>query len=95
MLIFLAKRKDEEKMMEMTAAAVKKGSYIRDGKTMTSNKVTFITEDGDSFKLNTDWDVKPGDVCVFGTRASMSDKGFPLVALSITAVRPGNREGGK
>lgn len=82
-------------MFEMKAAAVKTGSYVnKDKQTVISNRVTFITDDGDSFKLNTDWECKAGDTVVFGVRSALSDKGFPLTVLTIQAVRPAALTGG-
>ena len=82
-------------MLEMKAAAVKLGSYRnKEGKEVSSNRVTFITDDGDSFKINTDWTVHAGDTVIFGVRSAMSDKGFPLVALTVETVRPATTPGG-
>lgn len=80
----------------MKVAAVKVGTYKdKTGKQVAVNRCTFITDDGDSFKINTGLDVIAGDIVEFGIRSAMSDKGFPLVTLTIDyVVKSGLAPGG-
>ena len=74
-------------MLQMKVVAVKVGTYRdKTGKEVASNRCTFITDDGDSFKINTGLPIVAGDVVEFGIRSAMSDKGFPLVALTIDHI---------
>ena len=83
-------------MLQMEVAAVKVGTYKnKDGREVESNKCTFIAPDGDSFKINTGLPIVKGDTVEFGIRSALSDKGFPLVTLTIDhVVKPGPAPGG-
>ncbi|MEG2833662.1 MAG: hypothetical protein RR859_05760, partial [Ruthenibacterium sp.] len=61
--------------LEMQAAAIKQGNeYEKDGVKHRYDTATFITPDGDSFKLQIDGlklPLKAQDTCVFGVRSVM------------------------
>ena len=81
----------KDEFLTMKVSAVKQGNeYEKEGQRHRYDTLTFISPDGDSFKLTSDGlrtPLKVDDVAVFGVRSVMTDAGRPAASLYVASVR--------